>query len=319
MNKKPLVILTGPTAVGKTELSVKLAKIINAEIISADSMQVYKKMDIGTAKISKDEMEGVPHHMIDVFEPDEPFSVAVFCEYASRIILDIYSRGKIPLIVGGTGFYIQALLYGVDFSEGDEDQEYREFLTELADKEGVLYVHDMLKSIDPESAEAIHPNNLKRVIRALEYEKVTGKKISEHNKAESQKSSPYNFAYFVINDYRDILYERINLRVDKMVQDGLFDEVMRLKEMGYAREQSMLGIGYHETLEYFDSKLSREETIEKIKKETRHYAKKQLTWFKREKTVEFINKYDFSDFGDEAISHILKILGEKNIFPIQKN
>lgn len=318
MSKKPLVILTGPTAVGKTELSIKLAKEIDGEIISADSMQVYRKMDIGTAKIKNEEMDGIAHHLIDILEPDEPFSVAVFCDYAQKAISDIYSRGRIPIIVGGTGFYIQALIYGVDFSEGDENPEYRNELLKLAGEHGNEYVHEMLKQVDPESAATIHFNNLKRVIRALEYFKVTGEKISEHNKRESQKESLYNFAYFVINDYREVIYERINLRVDKMVQAGLFEEVLKLKNLGYESAQSMLGIGYHEVLEYFDGVLTKAEAVEKIKRETRHYAKKQLTWFNREKTVEFVNKYDFSDFDREAIHYLLGALADKNIFSIQK-
>lgn len=219
MNK--LVILTGPTAVGKTDLSIQLAKKINGEIISADSIQVYKGMDIGSAKITKEETDGIPHHLIDILEPKEEFNVHIFKKLATKVINDISSRGNIPIIVGGTGFYIQAVLYDINFDDTETDYEYREYLEQLAKDKGNAFLHDMLKEVDYESATVIHCNNLKRVIRALEYYKQTGKKISEHNEKERENKSPYNFAYFVLNDKRDKLYNRINQRVDIMFDNGL--------------------------------------------------------------------------------------------------
>ena len=230
---KPMVILTGPTAVGKTELSIRLAKILDAEIISADSMQVYKKMDIGTAKIMPEEMEGIKHYLVDELDPKEEFHVARFQQMAKDALKEIYAKGKIPLIVGGTGFYIQSLLYDIDFTKEDRDQEYRKQLEEKAKREGNDSLYEMLKQVDPKSIEKIHKNNVKRVIRALEFYKLNGYPISEHNEKEAAKTSPYNFAYFVLNHKRDILYDRINRRVDIMAEQGLIDEVKRLKEEGY--------------------------------------------------------------------------------------
>ena len=247
MNK--LVILTGPTAVGKTDLSIQLAKKINGEIISADSIQVYKGMDIGSAKITKEETDGIPHHLIDILEPKEEFNVHIFKKLATKAINDISSRGKIPIIVGGTGFYIQAVLYDINFDDTETDYEYREYLEQLAKDKGNAFLHDMLKKVDHESAAAIHCNNLKRVIRALEYYKQTGKKISEHNEKERENKSPYNFAYFVLNDKRDKLYNRINQRVDIMFDNGLLKEMETLIAKGYTRDLvSMQGIGYKELL-----------------------------------------------------------------------
>ena len=244
--KKPLVILTGPTAVGKTELSIKLAKAINGEIISADSIQVYKYFDIGSAKVTKEEMDGVKHYLIDVLEPDEEFNIYVFKKLALEAMEEIYAKGKVPIIAGGTGFYIQALLYDIEFSDEEGDKTYRHMLEKKAEEEGVTVIHNMLKDIDPEAANEIHENNLKRVIRALEYYHETGMKISEHNKEQRQKESPYNFRYYVLNMDREKLYSRVNLRVDIMTENGLIDEVKKLKEMGYGKElNSMQGIFGH--------------------------------------------------------------------------
>ena len=293
MNK--LVILTGPTAVGKTHLSIQLAKKINGEIISADSIQVYKGMDIGSAKITKEETDGIPHHLIDILEPKEEFNVHIFKKLATKAINDISSRGKIPIIVGGTGFYIQAVLYDINFDDTETDYEYREYLEQLAKDKGNAFLHNMLKEVDPESAAAIHCNNLKRVIRALEYYKQTGKKISEHNEKERENKSPYNFAYFVLNDKRDKLYNRINQRVDIMFDNGLLKEMETLIAKGYTRDLvSMQGIGYKELFNYFDGKTSLDETKELIKKNTRHFAKRQLTWFRREKDVTMLNIDEFN-------------------------
>ena len=312
--KKPIVVLTGPTAVGKTELSIQLAKVIGGEIISADSMQVYKYMDVGSAKITPEEMDGVRHYLVDELEPFDEFHVVKFQEYAQKYLNEIYAHGKIPIIAGGTGFYIQALLNDIDFTEQESDSAYRKELEALAEEHGNQYLHDRLKEVDPESAEAIHPNNRKRVIRALEFYQETGRKISEHNAKEQMRTSPYNFAYFVLNDERSHLYKRIEARVDKMIEDGLEAEVRRLKEMGCTKDMvAMQGIGYKEMLSYLDGSYSLEEAVYIIKRETRHFAKRQITWFKRERDVIWLNKNEF-DYKNEAIlAYMIKILKEKAI------
>ena len=262
MNNRPLIILTGPTAVGKTALSIGLAKAVDGEIISADSMQVYRKMNIGTAKIQQSEMQGVRHHLIDILDPGEDFNVVLFKKYALEAMKDIYSRGKIPVVVGGTGFYIQALLYDINFEDNDNDMSYREELQTLAAEHGNSYIHAMLAGVDPESAEKIHENNVKRVIRALEFYKKTGTKISEHNEAESQKESPYNFEYFVLNDDRQKLYDRIDRRIDIMLEDGLLDEVRSLVDEGYSRDLvSMQGLGYKEMIDYIQERYTLDEAV----------------------------------------------------------
>lgn len=312
MNK--LVILTGPTAVGKTHLSIQLAKKINGEIISADSIQVYKEMDIGSAKITKEETDGIPHHLIDILEPKEEFNVHIFKKLATKAINDISSRGKIPIIVGGTGFYIQAVLYDINFDDTETDYEYREYLEQLAKDKGNAFLHNMLKEVDHKSAAAIHCNNLKRVIRALEYYKQTGKKISEHNEKERENKSPYNFAYFVLNDKRDKLYNRINQRVDIMFDNGLLKEMETLIAKGYTRDLvSMQGIGYKELFNYFDGKTSLDETKELIKKNTRHFAKRQLTWFRREKDVTMLNIDEFNYDRLKVLNEMLNFLKNKEI------
>ena len=299
--KKPLIILTGPTAVGKTKASISLAKAIGGEIISADSMQVYKEMDIGSAKIRPEEMDGVPHYLVDVLEPDEEFHVVRFQQMAKEAMAKIYANGHIPIIVGGTGFYIQALLYDIDFTENDGDMSFREEMEHYAAEHGAEALHQKLREIDPASADMIHANNVKRVIRALEFYHQTGKKISEHNEEERQKESPYAFVYFVLNDERKNLYDRINLRVDLMVKEGLLDEVKALKAKGYTKDMvSMQGLGYKEVLDYLDGEISFEEAIYRIKRDTRHFAKRQITWFKRERDVTWVNKQEFA-YDEEAI------------------
>lgn len=298
--KKPLIILTGPTAVGKTDLSLLLAKKVNGEIISADSMQVYKKMDIGTAKIMPEEMDGVRHHLIDILDPSEDFNVVLFKKYALAAMDEIYSRNHIPIITGGTGFYIQALLYDINFDENDGDMSYRHELEELAAAYGVSKLHDMLKAVDPDSAAAIHENNVKRVIRALEFYKKTGKQISKHNEEERARTSPYNFAYFVLNNSRDVLYNRIDRRVDIMLENGLVDEVKALMDQGYTRDMvSMQGLSYKEIIDYLSGDISYDEAVYILKRDTRHFAKRQITWFKRERDVIWVNKNEFAD--DNAI------------------
>lgn len=312
--KKPLVILTGPTAVGKTDLSIQLAKRINGEIISADSMQVYKHMDIGTAKITPEEMQGVPHYLVDEFEPEEEFNVVKFQEYAKKYMEQIYQKGKIPIIVGGTGFYIQAIVNDIDFDDNDADTAYREELEQLAAEKGAEYLHEMLQKVDPKAAEDIHTNNQKRVIRALEFFQKTGKRISEHNEAERQKTSPYNFAYFVLTDDRKILYDRIDLRVEKMVENGLLEEVKMLQERGLKREMvSMQGIGYKEIFPYLDGECSYEHAIYVLKRDTRHFAKRQLTWFRREKEVIWLDKSELGRDDTILLNVIEKELKGRDI------
>jgi tRNA dimethylallyltransferase len=313
MSQKPLIILTGPTSVGKTALSTALAKAVDGEIISADSMQVYKYMDIGTAKITPEEMKGVPHYLIDELEPDEDFNVVKFQQMSKKYMEQIYSKGKIPILVGGTGFYIQAVLYDIDFTENDSDTTYRLELEQLLKERGEGYLHDMLKQADPESAKAIHQNNSKRVIRALEYLKLTGDKISEHNKEQRNKTSPYLFCYFVLNKDREELYKTINQRVDRMLQDGLLEEVRKLADRGYARDLvSMQGLGYKEILAYLNGECDLETAATILKRDTRHFAKRQLTWFKREKDVIWVDKDQFTT-EKALLDSMLMHLREKKI------
>lgn len=310
--KKPLIILTGPTAVGKTNASIKLAKALDGEIISADSMQVYKHMDIGTAKIKPQEMEGVRHYLIDVLEPSEEFHVVKFQEMAKAALQEIYARNKIPIVVGGTGFYIQALLYDIDFTNNDKEDAYRKSLELMAKEKGNSFLHEMLQAVDPAAAEQIHENNTKRVIRALEFYHLTGEKISEHNAREREKESPYEFCYFVLNDDREQLYERIEKRIDQMLEEGLIEEVKALSDMGYHKDMvSMQGIGYKEILKYLDQEYSLEEAIYVLKRDTKHFAKRQLTWFRREKEVIWIdkNKYDHDD--EQILDVMLKEIRER--------
>ena len=312
--EKRLIILTGPTAVGKTDLSIQLAKQVNGAIISADSMQVYKYLDIGSAKILPAQMQGVPHYLIDEFLPDEEFNVVRFQQYAKKYMQEIYHHGQIPILTGGTGFYIQAVLYDIDFSDQNADSDYRRELEELALSRGTQYLHDLLAAVDPPSAEAIHANNQKRIIRALEYFWLTGERISEHNKRERQKQTPYRAAYFVLNDDRARLYERIDRRVDTMIADGLVEEVRRLRAMGYTKELvSMQGLGYKELFPYFDGECTLDEAVSVMKRDTRHFAKRQLTWFRREKDVIWVNKQMFSYDNDKILSYINGILMKKGI------
>ena len=310
--KRPLIILTGPTAVGKTKASIGLAKALNGEIISADSMQVYKYMDIGSAKIRPEEMQGIRHYLIDKLMPDEEFHVVRFQQMAKDAMKQIYAKGKIPIVVGGTGFYIQALLYDIDFTESNEDTEYRQKLEQLAKERGAEYLHDMLRKVDPVSADTIHANNVKRVIRALEFHQQTGEKISEHNEQERAKESPYDFCYFVLNDDRAHLYERINLRIDRMLEDGLVEEVNALKDKGYTRDMvSMQGLGYKEILDYLNGESTLDEAIYILKRDTRHFAKRQLTWFRRERDVIWIDKQTYDYDEDKILEAMLQNIRER--------
>lgn len=305
IDKKPLVIIAGPTAIGKTEISIKLAQKINGEIISADSMQVYRGMDIGTAKITKDEMEGIKHYLIDILEPEEDFNVVAFKEYATEAINNCLNIGKIPIIAGGTGFYIQSILYDIDFTEASELPEYRNYLSDLAKENGTAYIHELLKEIDVESYNIIKSNDEKRIIRALEYYKQTGEKISEHNKMQREKESAYNECYFFLNDDRIKIYDRINMRVDSMIEHGLVEEVTKLAQRGLTDSNvSMRGLGYKEIYSYLQGDISLDEAIDIIKRDTRHFAKRQLTWSKREKNIIYINKSDSDTMLEEMMIHL---------------
>lgn len=311
--KKPLIILTGPTAVGKTETSLRLAKACGGEIISADSMQVYRHMDIGTAKIRQEQMQGIPHYMIDEWEPDEDFNVFIFQKKVKEYMKDIHDRGKIPILVGGTGFYIQAVLYDIDFTAEKEDDTYRKSMEKKVREQGKTALHKMLEEVDPESAEIIHENNVKRVIRALEYYHFTGQKISAHNASQREKTSPYNFLYVVLNTERKILYERIDRRVDSMIKEGLADEVAGLLERGYDRSLvSMQGLGYKEMAAALQKECTMEEAVYQIKRDTRHFAKRQLTWFRREREVMMLQKEAFGS-TEEIVNAIMKSAVEKGV------
>ena len=312
--KPPLIVLTGPTAVGKTKLSLALAEAVGGEIVSADSMQVYRRMDIGTAKIKREEMQGIPHHMIDILEPWEPFNVVLFKERGQECIRGIYERGHIPVVTGGTGFYIQALLRDIDFTENNEDSEYRRGLEGLAAERGAEYLHGLLREIDPAAAEAVHVNNIKRTIRALEFYHLTGKPISEHNAQERQRLSAYNSCYFVLNDERERLYARIEQRIDEMLAEGLEEEVRGLRDMGCRRGMvSMQGLGYKEIMAWLEGEITREQAVETLKRDTRHFAKRQLTWFRREKDVIWVNKNEFGYDEGRMLRFMLEKLKAQGI------
>ena len=310
--KPNLIILTGPTAVGKSALSVKLAEALNGEIISADSMQVYRGMDIGSAKITKEEQKGIPHYLIDELKPCEEFNVVLFQKLAKFYLKQIYEKGKVPIIVGGTGFYIQSVLYDIDFEETEQETDYRKELQELAQEKGNVFLHEMLQKVDPKAAEQIHANNSKRVIRALEYYHLTGQPISEHNEQEREKEAAYNACYFVLNDVREKIYDRINLRIDEMLKDGLIQEVQTLKEQGCTKDMvSMQGLGYKEILAYLNGECTLEEAVYILKRDTRHFAKRQLTWFKRERDVIWINKQEFGYNENMILERMLSLIEEK--------
>lgn len=312
MQKKPLIILTGPTAVGKTSLSVQLAAAVGGEIVSADSMQVYRHMDIGSAKIRPEEMQGIRHHLLDVLEPWESFHVVRFQQMARAACDGIRQRGRIPIVTGGTGFYIQALLYDIDFTENDEDKAYRSELEQVAKAQGGEVLHERLRQIDPVSAEAIHAHNVRRVIRALEFYEKTGTPISLHNEEQHRRESPYRFAYFVLSRERGALYERIDRRVDQMIGDGLVKEVQSLKAMGISRQMpAMQGLGYKEISDYLDGAIPLSEAVYRIKRDTRHFAKRQMTWFRREKDVTFVSLDNREE--KEVLSELLGYLQERKI------
>ena len=304
--KDKILVLAGPTAVGKTELSIRLAKALNGEIVSTDSMQIYKGMDIGSAKITEEEMQGVKHHMLDVVEPDKAFSVADYKEMAEKAIKDILSRGKLPILTGGTGLYINALTCNMNFTESEKDDEYRNQLNKLMDEEGPEYVHNMLKEIDPISYEAIHPNNRKRVIRALEVYKLTGKPFSSYNAGDDLYKSKYDVYYYVLNMDRAKLYERINKRVDLMLENGLVNEAKDVLSSKLSFT-SIKAIGYKELLPYFNGEKTLDECVEKLKMETRRYAKRQITWFKRDLDIDWLYSDEYNSF-EELIADAVEII-----------
>lgn len=305
--KQPLVILAGPTATGKSELSVRLAKRIKGSVISADSMQIYRYLDIGSAKIKKEEMQLIPHYLVDELLPEEEFNIVIFQKRAKQAIKEIYAAGRIPIITGGTGFYIQSVLYDIDFSKEPSHGALRQELEAFARENGNLALHQRLSEIDKDSACAIHPNNLKRVIRALEFYFQNGYPISSHNETERQKRSPYQFAYFVLTDDRSRLYEQIEKRVDCMMEQGLLKEAAMLKERGCHRGMvSMQGLGYKEMLAYLEGEISLEEAVYILKRDTRRFAKRQLTWFRREEDAIWLDKSCYSGTKEEILEELLE-------------
>ena len=304
-NKDNLFILIGPTAIGKTAVSIELAKSLNGEIISADSMQIYKYMDIGTAKITPEEMEGIPHHLIDIVYPDEEFTVADYKSQAEKIIADINSRNKLPIVVGGTGLYVNSLVYDLNFTQVPPNEEIRERLEYLADKYGNEDIHKMLEKIDKMSFDRIHVMDRKRIIRAIEIYEVTGKPMSEQGKNFRKQTDKYNLVMVGLNMDREKLYEKINLRVDKMIEEGLIEEVSKLLKLGYNKDLvSMQGIGYKEIIWYLEGDISLEESIELIKKASRNYAKRQLTWFRRDKRIKWFYVDEYSNMA-HLVKHII--------------
>ena len=310
MKKIPLIILTGPTAVGKTDLSIKLSKSLNAEIISADSMQIYKYMDIGSAKVTKEEMDGVVHYMIDEVTPDVPFSVSEFQMRSEKYIEEINKKGKNVLITGGTGLYLNSLIYNMDFAKSNANNEIREKLEQELAENGIDYMHEKLRGLDEEAANRIHKNNTKRVIRAIEV-CMSGQKMNDFSKDLRYKKK-YKPIIIVLNRDREVLYQRINKRVDIMLENGLLDEVKELLKMGYTKDMiSMQGIGYKEMIKYLDGEYTYDEAIEIIKRDSRRYAKRQLTWFKRYQDAKWfdLDKYqDIEILKEDIINHIEKLL-----------
>ena len=312
MIKDKLIILAGPTASGKTAVSVDLAKRIGGEIISADSMQIYRGMDIGTAKITADKMQGVKHYLINVSDPKEDFNIVKFQNMVKCSIEEIKKNGHIPILVGGTGFYIQSIIYDIKFDKEDDNGSIRKVLEEEYDKMGADFMYEKLKKIDSISAENIHKNNKKRIIRAIEYFLINNTLISEHNELQRKKTSPYDFRFFVLNPKRDILYDRINKRVDKMVEKGLVDEVKSLIESGLSIDNiSMQGIGYKEIVEYLEGNIPLDKAVENIKQNTRHMAKRQVTWFKRERDVIYIDPFEFEN-NEKIVDYMVEKIGIEN-------
>lgn len=299
--KPNIYVIGGPTASGKSKLAVELAKRINGEIISADSMQIYKDMNIGTAKLTKEEMQGIKHHLLDFVSPEERYSVANFKTDAKIKIEEILKKGKTPIIVGGTGLYIDSMIYGIEFQDEKIDKEYREELNELAEKEGLERLYEEARKIDPEAMKKISINDKKRIIRVLEIYHKTGKTKTEVEKESRKNEIKYNYKMFAITMNREKLYERIEKRVDQMIEQGLIEEVQSILNKYHKFPTAMQGLGYKEVVEYLENKLTKEEMIEKIKKKTRHYAKRQLTWFKKNKETIWLD-------GEKPLEKNLEII-----------
>lgn len=309
-----VIIIVGPTASGKTKVSIELAKELNGEIISADSMQIYKYMDIGTAKAAASEMDGIKHYLVDEVYPDEEFSVARFQEKAYKYIEEILQKGKVPIIAGGTGLYVNSLIYNINFSETISDWELRERLKKEAVEKGNQYLHDRLRAVDPEAAGKLHINDVKRVIRALEVYEYTKKPISYHQEISRQNPPRYNYILVGLTMDRQKLYERINLRVDNMLEQGLANEVKKLVDMGYDKNAvAMQGLGYKEILSYLRGEITLDEADYLIKRDTRHYAKRQITWFKRLENVYWVNMDEYGDFP-QIIKNIKNYIATSGIF-----
>ena len=309
--KKPLLILSGPTAVGKTAVSVELAKILQGECISADSIQVYRGLDIASGKIKKEEMQGVPHHLLDILNPEEEYDASIFQRMAREKAVEIYARGHLPILVGGTGFYIQAMLKDIDFQEedGKEKTKIRKTLNQALEEKGSVFLHEELKRVDPTSAEKIHAHNKQRILRALEYYFLHHRPISLHNAEEKEKEALYDSLFFVLDREREALYKSINSRVEKMFQEGLVSEVERFYQRGYSEDApAFSGIGYREVFPYLRGEYDLSRCMERIQQNSRHYAKRQLTWFRREKEAVFVEREDF-----HSEKELVKWIAEKCI------
>ena len=299
--KPTVIVIGGPTASGKSNLAVELAKKIDGEIISADSMQIYKDMNIGTAKITEEEMQGIPHYMIDIVSPEERYSVSEYKKEAEKAIEEILKKGKMPIIVGGTGLYIESLIYGIEFQQEEFDEEYRKKLDNIAEKEGLEKLYEEAKKIDPKAMEKISKNDRKRIIRVLEIYHKTGKTKTEQEIESRKKEVKYNYKLFAINFDREKLYSRIEQRIDQMIENGLIQEVEDIKKKYNKFPTAMQGLGYKEVVEYLENKITKEEMLEKLKKETRHYAKRQLTWFRKYKEIIWLE-------GENEINSNLEII-----------
>ena len=307
MKKIPLIVVAGPTASGKTGLAIDIARKFDGEVVSADSMQIYRYMDIGTAKPTAEERAMCPHHLIDFVEPDEEFSVADYTKLAHEKIADIYGRGKLPVMCGGTGLYINSVVNDVEFGEMTADEELRSRLAELGKREGGERLIEILREFDPVSAERLHPNNMRRVIRAIEFYKLTKIPISEHQEMTKRIESRYDPVMFCIDHDRQTLYDRINLRVDLMIKDGLIDEVRRIMDMGYTKElNSMKGIGYKEIMDYLNGECMLDKAIENVKQGSRRYAKRQITWFRRDERIIMLNPETASAEAERIIKEKIR-------------
>lgn len=308
MSLLPLIAIVGPTAVGKTALAIEVAKAVGGEIISGDSMQVYRQMDIGTAKPSMEERQGIPHHLIDIMDPDEEYSVALFQKMAEELIKDISARGKVPILAGGTGLYVRSVIDHYDFTDFAVNQDFRTSMQQEAESLGNEHLHQKLALVDPVSAEKLHPNDVKRIIRALEVYHYTGKPISSYHRIKETTDPKYNLFMIGLNMDRERLYQRINLRVEQMMEMGLVAEVQKLLDQGYSPElTSMRGLGYKEIVNYLRGDATLEEAVDELKQNTRHFAKRQLTWFRPEQRIQWKHvegKHSLGEIAEEIIQGI---------------